>query len=204
MRRDRKLSESSYSHIIDVPIEKIDIAEWLFSLPEAEYQRCCTPDHIAAGATTMDDGRPMSINVEMIGETLMVQHYVGEFIDKHFCRMVSQSDAISPSGRTKVKVVWELSVKAVDANHCEYNNRVVVTATDEFLAFIKKRRISFEQAAAARQAAERDHNRRETLQFAESIARRALRRADFLNERARVQPRRPQKVRQAGRRAHAD
>ncbi len=66
------------------------------------------PDHIAAGATTMDDGRPMSIHVEMIGETLMVQHYVGEFISKKFCRMVSQSDAISPSGRTKVKVVWEL------------------------------------------------------------------------------------------------
>jgi hypothetical protein len=28
------------------------------------------PDHKAAGYTTTDDGRPMSINVEMIGTTL--------------------------------------------------------------------------------------------------------------------------------------
>ena len=48
----------------------------------------------------------------------MIQHYVGEVTEKHFCRMVSQSDAISSNGRTKVHVVWELSVKVVDANHC--------------------------------------------------------------------------------------
>ena len=33
---------------------------WLFNLPEAEYQRCCPPDHIAAGATSTDNGRRMS------------------------------------------------------------------------------------------------------------------------------------------------
>ena len=68
---DRILSHSSFSHIVDVPIERIDIADWLFNLPEAEYQRCCPLDHIAAGATSTDNGRRMSINVEMIGETLM-------------------------------------------------------------------------------------------------------------------------------------
>ena len=46
---DRILSHSSFIHIVDVPIERIDIADWLFNLPEAEYQRCCPPDHIAAG-----------------------------------------------------------------------------------------------------------------------------------------------------------
>jgi hypothetical protein len=48
------------------PLEKVDIADWLFNLPDAEYQRC-SPAHIAAGHTTTDDGRPMSINVETIG-----------------------------------------------------------------------------------------------------------------------------------------
>jgi hypothetical protein len=37
---DQILSQSAYSSEIDVPIEKIDIADWLFNLPEAEYQRC--------------------------------------------------------------------------------------------------------------------------------------------------------------------
>jgi hypothetical protein len=60
MMTDRILSHSSFSHIVDVPIERVDIADWLFNLPEAEYQRCCPPDHIAAGATSTDNGRRMS------------------------------------------------------------------------------------------------------------------------------------------------
>lgn len=62
------LSDSSYNHIIDLPIERIDIADWAFNLPNNEYKRCCPPDHIAVGTTTTDDGRRMSINVEMIGD----------------------------------------------------------------------------------------------------------------------------------------
>jgi hypothetical protein len=64
---DKILSWSAFSHIIAVPIEKIDIADWLFNLPEAEYQRCCTPDYISCGVTCTDDGIRMSINVEMVG-----------------------------------------------------------------------------------------------------------------------------------------
>jgi hypothetical protein len=99
---DRTLSLSTVSATIDAPIEKVDIAEWLFQLPDAEYQRC-SHAHIAAGTTTTDDGRPMSINVETIGDTLVVQHYVGEVREPHFCRMVSISDSISPMGATSFR-----------------------------------------------------------------------------------------------------
>ena len=174
---DRILSHSGFSHIVDVPIERIDIADWLFNLPEAEYQRCCPPDHIAAGATSTDNGRRMSINVEMIGETLMIQHYIGEITEPHLCRMVSLSDAFTPNGRTRVQVLWELSVKPINSTRCEYTNSVTATPTKEFLDFIKRHGISFEQAAAARQAAGGDHNRRETPLFAKSIARSALARS---------------------------
>jgi hypothetical protein len=174
MMTDRVLSHSSFSHIVDVSIERIDIADWLFNLPEAEYQRCCPPDHIGAGATSTDNDRRMSINVEMIGEPLMVQHYIGEITEPHLCRMVSLSDAFTPNGRTKVHVLWELSVKPINSTQCEYINSVTATPTEEFLDFIKRHGISFEQAAAARQAAGGDHNRRETPLFGESIARRAL------------------------------
>lgn len=36
----------AYSAEIDIPAPGIDIADWLFLLPEAEYLRCCPPDHI--------------------------------------------------------------------------------------------------------------------------------------------------------------
>jgi hypothetical protein len=71
MTSDRTLSISTVTHIINAPLENVDIADWLFNLPDTEYQRC-SHAHIAAGHTTSDDGRPMSIDVETIGEALMV------------------------------------------------------------------------------------------------------------------------------------
>jgi hypothetical protein len=95
MTSDRTLSISTVTHIINAPLENVDIADWLFNLPDAEYQRC-SHAHIAAGHTTSDDGRPMSINVETIGEALMVQHFVAEVRERHFCRLISISPTPSP------------------------------------------------------------------------------------------------------------
>ena len=75
IRTDMVLVESEKTATIHASVERVDIADWLLHLPDAEYQRCAPPDHIAAATTTTDDGRPMSINVEVIGGTLMVQHY---------------------------------------------------------------------------------------------------------------------------------
>jgi hypothetical protein len=171
---DRKLSESSFSHVVNVPIDRVDLADWLFNITSEEYQRCCPPAHIAAGATTTDDGRPVSINVEMIGESLMIQQYVGELVGPRHCRLVSRSTAFSARGRTSVEVMWHLKVEPIDDRSCAYTNRVIATATDEFLAFIAHHGTSLEQARTARQDASSAHNRIETPLFAQSIERRAL------------------------------
>ena len=70
-----QIVNSSFTAIINAPIGKIDIPTWCFNLSETEYQGC-SPAHIAAGFTTAPDGKRMSINVETIGGSLMVQHYV--------------------------------------------------------------------------------------------------------------------------------
>jgi len=170
---DQILSQSAYSHEIDVPLAEVDIADWLFNLPEAEYQRCCVPDHIAVGTTTTDGGQRMSINVEMIGTTLMIQHYVAEEATPTYVRMNSISDAFSSNGRTQVNVIWELIAEEAGNGRTRYTNRVTARPTDAFMTFIDKHGIAYADAAAARQAAGSDHNRRETPLFAESIARRA-------------------------------
>jgi hypothetical protein len=171
---EKELSNSAYSHIIQAPIEKVDIAGWLFSLSEAEYQRCCPPDHISCALTTTDDGKRMLINGEMIGKTFMVQHFVPETATPSLCRMVSTSDAFTPTGRTRVQVIWTLSVKRIDDKSCEYTNSVVAHPTTEFMDFIAKHNIRFEDAAAQRQHDGGDHNRRDTPGFAASIERMAL------------------------------
>ena len=174
IRTDLLLSQSAFRQTVKAPIYRVDIATWLFHLPEAEYQRCCIPDHIAAGYTSSDDGRPMSINVEMIGSGLVIQHYVGEITEKRYCKMVSTSDVFSADGRSRVQVIWELRMEAADRERCEYTNTVTAHPTEEFLDFIKTHGIPFEQASRDRQAAFGDHNRRETPHFAESIARAAV------------------------------
>lgn len=181
---DNVLSKSAYKATINVPIDYVDIAEWLMNLPDAEYQRCAPPDHIACGSTTGDDGKKMSINVEQIGEGLVIQHYVADVLEPHHCKMISHSDVYSPHGRTKVQVIWDLSVKPIDANSCEYTNDVVGLTTPEFMTFIAKHGLTLEQAAAARQAASSNHNSRETPLFAKSIEKKALARQATLRARA--------------------
>ena len=77
--------DSSFSAVINAPLEKIDIPAWCFSLPDEEYQGC-SPAHFAAGASKARDGRRMLINVEVIGGSLMVQHYVEAVAERHHPR----------------------------------------------------------------------------------------------------------------------
>ena len=176
MTCDRRLSDSTVTAIMRVPLEKVNIAEWLLTRPDAEYQRC-SHAYIAAGTSTTDNGRTMSINVETIGDALIVKHYVAEVKEPALCGMVSISDAINKNGRTKVKVEWTLSARKLDDQTTEYTNHIQASATDEFIAFIQEHGITLEQAAAARQIASDAHNREETPNFAASIQRHALQQA---------------------------
>jgi hypothetical protein len=170
---DTIITESTSTAIINAPIEFVDIADWVFTLPDDEYQRC-SPAHIAAGFTTSDDGRRMSLNVETIGGNLMVQHYVEDIGEKHHVRLLSTSDVIGSGGRTKSGVVWELSVKALDANRCELSNHVIGKTTPEYWEHLGKSGVPFEVAKQAQDIASAAHNAQETPLFAKSMEAKAL------------------------------
>jgi hypothetical protein len=171
---EHTLADSSFGHLVNAPIERVDIADWLLHLTSAEYRRCCPPAHIACGTTTTDAGEPMSITVETIADNLLIEQYIGEIVAARHCRMVSTADVFSPLGRTTSHVVWDLSVEPLDERTCEYVNHVVVSATAEFLELIDAHGVPFEEAAASRREASEAHNELETWLFAESIERRAL------------------------------
>jgi hypothetical protein len=82
-----------------------------YSLPTEEYRRC-SPQHIAAGATFADDGTRISINVEMIGGSLLVQNYVEHVGEKDHVKLVSITDVFSPSGRTTSEVTCHYTTRA--------------------------------------------------------------------------------------------
>lgn len=168
------LVSSEEKVVLQAPIERIDIADWLLHLPDSEYQRCAPGEHLAAGATVTDDGQPMSINVEQIGGTLLIQHYVAEVHEPHHCRMVSMTDAQTPLGWTKIQVIWDLSVAAAPDGTVTYSNVVLSYPTQHFLEVIGQSGQTFQEAAAQRQAATQAHNRVESQHYAASIAQSAL------------------------------
>ena len=168
------LVESSFSATIQAPIETVDIPAWCFTLSESEYQ-ACSPAHCSAGTTTAPDGRRMSINVEILGGSLMVQHYIEEIGTPGHLRLVSDSDVFTPTGRVKIGVIWDLSVKKIDDNSCEFTNMVHSSATSELMDFLGKQGIPWEVFKAARKPISEAHNRQETPLFAKSIERHALR-----------------------------
>src|SRR5579872_5394888 len=170
---DNTLVQSRFSATINAPIEKVDIPSWCFNLPESEYQ-ACSPAHVSAGATTAPDGRRMSINIEVLGGSPMVQHYVEEIGEPHHLRLGSNSDVFTPTGRIKVGVIWDLSVKKIDSETCEFTNTVHSSFTPELLDLLAKQGIPWEVFQAARKPVSEAHNRQETPLFAKSIERHAL------------------------------
>ena len=169
----RVLVHSRSRAIIQAPLDKVDIPEWLFNLGDEEYQRCSV-DHIAAGSNRAPNGRRMSLNVEEIGGSFIVQHYVEDITEKNHCRVISTSDVFVVGSRTTVHVAWELMVTPLTESTCQFTNIVLVHTTDNYEEFLDKNGIPFEQARAAMETAVGAHNAEETPLFAKSIEAKTL------------------------------
>jgi hypothetical protein len=166
------LVQSSAKAALNAPFESIDIPEWLFTIADAEYQRCSV-SHIAAGSSTSDYGKRMSLNVEHVG-VMMVQHYVEDLSEKQHCRVISITDLFFPEqGRTTCQVTWELIATAVTNETSQLENVVLVHTTSNFDGFLEKNNLPLEQIKAQFKAAVEAHNAEETPLFANSIARKA-------------------------------
>ena len=105
----------------------------------------------------------------------MVQHYLEEISERHHLKLVSNSDVFTPTGRIKVGVIWDLSVKKIDDQSCEFTNTVHSSASAELLDSLAKQGIPWEVFRSARKPISEAHNRQETPFYAKSIERHALR-----------------------------
>jgi hypothetical protein len=176
--QDNTLVQSSFLATINAPIETFDIPTWCFTLPESEYQSC-SPAHDSAGSTTAPDGRRMSINVEVLGGSMIVQHYVEEIGQKDHLRLVSTSHVFTPAGPTKIGVIWDLAVRTIDDKTCEFINTLQSCATPELMDFLAQQGIPLEVFRGARKPISEAHNRQETPMFAKSIERHALQQVEI-------------------------
>ncbi|EJG02555.1 hypothetical protein [Flavobacterium sp. F52] len=167
-------TESTTTAIINAPLEKIDLTEWLFTLKDKEYQEC-SASHIAAGNSIAEDGRRISINVEQIAGNLLIQHYVEDISERNHCAVNSVSDSLSPLGRTTLIIKWELKVKKLSDSSCEFSNHVVISLTEHFLQLLHEAGVSdLEPVRINMKDNLETHNKEETPLFAANIQKKAL------------------------------
>lgn len=167
------LARVACTAVIDAPAGRVDLSQWLRTLPDWEFQRCAPPDHKAVGSTVTVDGEPMSVIVETIGASLFVHHYGYTLAGRSHCRLVSVSDVLAPAGWTTCQVVWELTADPVDDRTSRCTNAVTCHPTTGLMRFLADTGQPFDAAAAAAQAALAEHCRRETPRYAESVGRHA-------------------------------
>lgn len=163
--------QSSASAVIHVAAEKIDIPSWLFTLPDEEYQECAKA-HIAGGATVAPDGKRISINVESVGPGLMVQHWKEQITEKQHIHLTSVSDMFVQNERTTLQLTWDMKVKALSTDSCEFTDTITLYDTPTLREFVEKSGVPVAQLLAGVKQAIDAHNAEETPNFARSIEKR--------------------------------
>jgi hypothetical protein len=81
------MSNSAFSPVIQAPIEKVDIAGWLSISRRPNTAVAIRLILVSCGTTSTDNGKAMSINVEMIGKTRMIQYHAEEIATAPLCRI---------------------------------------------------------------------------------------------------------------------
>jgi len=104
----------------------------------------------------------------------MVQHYVEEVGRPDHLKLVSDSDLFTPMGRVRMHVIWELKVKRIDNQTCEFTNTIYSSPTPDLIDFLGKQGIPVEVFLAPFKPLAEAHNHVEAPLFAKNIERHAL------------------------------
>jgi hypothetical protein len=167
------LVQSTSTAIIHVPVEKIDLPTWLFSLTDQEYQQCSVA-HIAGAATKSPEGKRVSINVEQVGPGLMVQHWTEEIAERQHCQVVSISDMFVQGERAALQMIWDMTVKPLSENSCEFTDTITLFESPDLLAFAEKSGVTPAHMKEDVQQVINAHNAEETPNFAKNIEKKVL------------------------------
>jgi hypothetical protein len=117
----------SHQAVIQSPVDKVDLEQWLFAMSDSDYQAAAR-GHRAAGTFTQG-GRRGSVNVESIGGTLMIQHYLERDAGPARVEMLSErSDAyLFHLFRVRVQVRWTMTAVPLTADTTAFTCEVELT-----------------------------------------------------------------------------
>ncbi|MGH6736072.1 MAG: hypothetical protein ACRECX_08335 [Methyloceanibacter sp.] len=150
--------------MIDHPADGIDLAKWLSTMTDREYQ-ACSRSHRAAG--TFREGKTFGmVNVESIGGHLLIQHYLAKKAAANHVLMHSTNTRVYVMHvfPATIEVIWTLAVEPRDHNSAEFSCTVEarMPAALDFVARLGLLPLFL-----------RRHVEEETNKFAADIARKA-------------------------------
>ncbi len=128
----------SYQSTIHLPVEKIDLYQWLTHLSDNEYQGFAN-GHRAMGLFK-DKNTEGIINVESIGGNLLVQHYtiLTKDKDKVFMRSRRSDAYLFHLIRCHVWVEWKMNVVYKDEQSCVFTCEIGSDYPNQLLAIAAK------------------------------------------------------------------
>lgn len=124
---------------IPAPVDALDLSRWVYAMGDREY-RACARGHLAAGSSPLPGGARASINVEIVGGHLLVQHYEPEQLEPHHIRMVSHASDmwIFRLFYARVRVIWEITLLPRSADACTFRDHIRVEHRSRLLWLLSK------------------------------------------------------------------
>ncbi len=167
-----KIGESIAKVIVNAPIEAINLGEWMFTISSKEYA-ACAEGHQSAAQGQMPSGKRFSVNVEIVADIFMVQHYVETVSERDHVVGFSPNTVFWQNDTDFVlaQVTWELKVEKIDENSCELTCRAFSESDNE--AFVSHLHELMKDVPAEDIPLQR-HIEEEAPLFAKDIERKAL------------------------------
>lgn len=167
-----EIGEVTAKAAINAPIETINLGDWMFTITAEEYA-ACAEGHQGAAQGQLASGKRFSVNLEVVGGTFMVQHYVEQVAQRDHVVGFSPNTTffLSDTDCVFAQITWELKVARIDDKSCELTCRVFAESDNEaFVASLKKAA----EVNPGEKSALHHHIEEESPFFARDIERKAL------------------------------
>jgi len=124
---------------IKAPIGELDLSYWVYAMSDRDYQQCAR-GHLACGSSPLPGGARSSINVEIVGGHMLVQHYEPELLQPHHIRMVSHASNmwIFRLFPARVRVIWEITLVEKSPTACTFRDHIRVEHRSPLIGFLSK------------------------------------------------------------------
>ena len=167
-----EIGDVTATAIVNAPIESVNLGDWMFTITAEEYAACAS-GHQSAAQGQLASGKRFSVNLEVVGGTFMVQHYVEKVADRDHVVGFSPNTTffLNDTDCVFAQITWELKVAKLDDKSCELTCRVYGESDNEqFVAGLKKA----SEENPREKSALHLHIDEESPMFAKDIERKAL------------------------------